>query len=40
VIEYLDRDDLVKIARHAIGEDDAIEDYGLLESALRFPSLR
>ena len=40
MIEYLNLDDLVKIARHAIGEDDAIEDYGFLESALGFPSLR
>jgi death-on-curing protein len=37
VIEYLDLDDLVEIARHAIGEDAAIEDYGLLESALARP---
>ena len=39
MIEYLDLDDLVKIARHAIGEDVAIKDVGLLESALGFPSL-
>ena len=39
MIEYLNLDDLVKIARHAIGEDDAIEVYGFLESALGFPSL-
>jgi len=37
VIEYLDLDDLVKIARHAIGEDVAIKDVGLLESALARP---
>jgi death-on-curing protein len=37
MIEYLDLDDLVKIARHAIGADVAIADYGLLESALARP---
>ena len=37
MIEYLDLDDLVKIARHAIGEDLAIKDVGLLESALARP---
>ena len=37
MIEYLDLDDLVKIARHAIGEDVAIKDVGLLESALARP---
>lgn len=34
MIEYLDLDDLVKIARHVIGADVAIADYGLFESAL------
>lgn len=37
MIEYLDLDDLVKIARHVIGADVAIADYGLLESALARP---
>ena len=37
MIEYLDLDDLVKIARHAIGEDVTIKDVGLLESALARP---
>ena len=37
MIEYLDLDDLVKIARHAIGADVAIADFGLLESALARP---
>lgn len=37
MIEYLDLDDLLKIAHHAVGEDVAIGDYGLLESALARP---
>jgi len=37
MIEYLDLDELVKIARHAIGANVAIADYGLLESALARP---
>lgn len=37
MIEYLDLDDLVKIARHAIGTEVAIADFGLLESALARP---
>ncbi len=35
--EYLDLDDLLEIARVAIGEDVAIRDYGLLASALARP---
>jgi death-on-curing protein len=35
--EYLDLDDLLVIARAAIGDDVAIGDYGLLESALARP---
>lgn len=35
--DYLDLDDLLEIARAAIGEDVAIGDYGLLESALARP---
>jgi death on curing protein len=35
--EYLDLDDLLEIAPAAIGEDVAVEDYGLLESALARP---
>jgi len=37
MIEYLDLDDLLKIARHAVAEDVAVGDYGLLESALARP---
>jgi death-on-curing protein len=37
MIEYLDLDDLLEIARAAIGEDVAVGDYGLLESALARP---
>lgn len=37
MIEYLDLDDLLKIAHHAVGEDVAVADYGLLESALARP---
>jgi death on curing protein len=35
--EYLDLDDLLLIARAAIGEDVAVRDYGLLESSLARP---
>jgi death-on-curing protein len=37
VTEYLDLDDLLVIARRAIGNDVAVRDYGLLESALARP---
>ena len=37
MIEYLDLDDMLKIARHAVAEDVAVGDYGLLESALARP---
>jgi death-on-curing protein len=37
MIEYLDLDDLLKIARHAVADDIAVGDYGLLESALARP---
>lgn len=33
MIEYLDVADLLKIARHATGEEATVRDYGLLESA-------
>lgn len=35
--EYLDLDDLLEIARQAVGGDVMIGDYGLLESALARP---
>jgi death on curing protein len=35
--EYLDLDDLLVIARAAIGDDVVVRDYGLLESALARP---
>jgi death on curing protein len=35
--EYLDLDDLLVIAREAVGGDVAVGDYGLLESALARP---
>jgi death-on-curing protein len=35
--EYLDLDDLLDIARRAVGVDVAVGDYGLLESALARP---
>jgi death-on-curing protein len=35
--EYLDLDDLLEIARAAVGEDVAVGDYGLLESAQARP---
>ena len=34
MIEYLDLEDLVEVARRAVGEDVAVRDHGLLESAL------
>jgi death-on-curing protein len=37
MIEYLDLDDLLLIARRAISNDVAVRDYGLLESALARP---
>ena len=35
--EYLDLDDLLEIAREAVGGDVMVGDYGLLESALARP---
>jgi death-on-curing protein len=37
MIEYLDLDDLLEIARAAVGEDVTVRDYGLLASALARP---
>ncbi len=37
MIEYLDLEDLLEVARHAVGPDVAVRDYGLLESALARP---
>ncbi|OBF38978.1 death-on-curing protein [Mycolicibacterium peregrinum] len=37
MIEYLDLDDLLEVARHAVGPDVKVGDYGLLESALARP---
>ena len=37
MIEYRDVDDLLDVARLAVGEDVAVRDYGLLESALAPP---
>ena len=37
MIEYLDLDDLLEIARAAIVDDVAVRDYGLLASALARP---
>ncbi|OHV04444.1 type II toxin-antitoxin system death-on-curing family toxin [Mycobacterium talmoniae] len=37
MIDYLDLDDLLDVARAAVGEDVAVGDYGLLESALARP---
>ncbi|CAJ1494446.1 type II toxin-antitoxin system death-on-curing family toxin [[Mycobacterium] burgundiense] len=37
MIEYLDVADLLKIARHATGEEATVRDYGLLESAQARP---
>lgn len=35
--EFLDLDDLLEIAREAVGADVVVRDYGLLESALARP---
>lgn len=35
--EYLDLEDLLEIARRAVGEDVAVRDHGLLESSLARP---
>ena len=35
--DYLDLEDLLEIAREAVGSDVVIRDYGLLESALARP---
>jgi death on curing protein len=37
VTDYLDLEDLLAIARAAVGEDPEVRDYGLLESALARP---
>jgi len=37
VTEFLDLDDLLDIAREAVGGDAVVGDYGLLESALARP---
>jgi death on curing protein len=37
VTEYLDLDDLIEVAREAVGGDVVVGDYGLLESALARP---
>ena len=37
MIEYLDLEDLLEIARRVVGEDVAVRDHGLLESALARP---
>ena len=37
MIDYLDLEDLLEIARHAVGQNVAVRDYGLLESALARP---
>jgi death-on-curing protein len=37
VTEYLDLDDLMEVARVAVGPDVVVADYGLLESALARP---
>lgn len=37
MIEYLDLEDLLEIARRAVGTDVKVGDYGLLESALARP---
>jgi death on curing protein len=37
VIEYLDLDDLLEIARRAVGEHVTVCEYGLLQSALARP---
>ena len=35
--EYLDLEDLLEIARQAVGKDVVVRDYGLLQSALARP---
>ncbi len=37
LIDYLDLEDLLEVARHAVGPGVAVRDYGLLESALARP---
>jgi death-on-curing protein len=37
MIEYLDLEDLVDVARRAVGEVVEVDDYGLFESALARP---
>ena len=37
MIEYLDLEDLLEVARCAVGDGVAVRDYGLLESALARP---
>jgi death-on-curing protein len=37
MIDYLDLEDLLEIARAAVGGEPAVRDYGLLESALARP---
>jgi death-on-curing protein len=37
VTDYLDLEDLLEIARVAVGSDGVVRDYGLLESALARP---
>jgi death on curing protein len=37
MIDYLALEDLLEIARRAVGDDVAVRDYGLLESALARP---
>ncbi len=37
MIEYLDLEDLLEVARRVVGEDVAVRDWGLLESALARP---
>jgi len=37
VTDYLDLEDLLEIAREAVGRDVVVRDYGLLESALARP---
>jgi death-on-curing protein len=37
MIDYLDLEDLLEVARRAVGEDVAVRDYGLLGSALARP---
>jgi death on curing protein len=35
--EFLDLEDLLEIARHAVGEDVSVHDFGLIASALARP---